>query len=135
GPDGTVIASSDRGRFPPGSPFPLLNQPGWSEVTTRALSGERDTARLSWQQGNGPAFGAYPVIDYGADRTVAAVAISKQSTLPRDVPNLLGRTFAAWGVASAVVLAVSSIFALTFSGIAAYLIARRLGGRLERLSQ
>src|SRR5712691_3468351 len=135
GPDGTVLASSDRGRFPPGSSFPPSNQSGWAEVTTRALSGERDTARLSVQQGNGPAFGAYPVIDFGADRTIAAVAIGKQSTLPRDVPNLLGRAFAAFGVASGVVLAVSSVFALTFSGIGAYLIARRLGGRLERLSE
>jgi signal transduction histidine kinase len=41
----------------------------------------------------------------------------------------------AFGIASAVLLLGASVFAVVFSGLAAYLLARRLVGRLERLSR
>jgi signal transduction histidine kinase len=133
--DRRVLATSDRTRFPPGSSFPPPGETGWGQVIDRALSGDRDVARLSIQQANAPALGAYPIVDFTSDRPIDAVVVAKQVNLPRDVPNLLGRVLAAFGFATAGVLAASSVFALVFSGVAAYLLSRRLGGRLERLSR
>src|SRR5438105_346908 len=82
----------------------------------------------------GPALGAYPIMDYGSERPLGVVFVSKQSTLSRDLPHVLGRFVAAFSLATVGVLAISSVFALAFSAVAAYLLSRRLGGRLERLS-
>jgi signal transduction histidine kinase len=135
GPDGRVLGSSDRDRFPPGSSFPPPAQSEWAEVTARALAGERDPADLSTQQRGGLAFGAYPIVDPASGRPLAALVLAKPAAIPHDLATMIGRAVAAFGLATTAVLAVSSGFALTFSALAAYLLSRRLSGRLERLSQ
>jgi signal transduction histidine kinase len=135
GPDGLVRASSDHARFPPGATIPSTSAGGASAIAARALAGERDPARLSTQQGDALGHGAYPILGPTNDEPLAAVVVSKRLTLPRDVPNLIRRAIAAFGFVSFVVLVMSSGFALVVSAAAAYLLSRRLGGRLERLSQ
>lgn len=135
GPDGLVRASSDPARFPPGATIQSTSAGGAAAIAARALAGERDPARLSTQQGDALGHGAYPILGPTNDEPLAAVVVSKRLTLPRDVPNLIRRAIAAFGFVSFVVLIMSSGFALVVSAAAAYLLSRRLGGRLERLSQ
>jgi signal transduction histidine kinase len=134
GPDGRLLASSDPNRLAPGANVAFA---GAEEVLRRAQAGERDTARLSAPLGNGGTIGAYPVFSTpgGSGKPLAVVVLAKRTLPPRDPPHLLGRALAAFGLVTTLVLTFSSIFALTFSGLAAYLLARRLSGRLERLSQ
>jgi signal transduction histidine kinase len=131
GSSGQLLAASDPDRFPTGSPFAAA---GADQVLRRALSGERDTARLSMPIDGGGAVGAFPIVDPAGGRPTAAVVVAKRSLPPRDPPHLLGPALAVFGLATTLVLLFSSIFALLFSGLAAYLLARRLSGRLERLS-
>jgi signal transduction histidine kinase len=135
GPDGVIRASSDPARFPPGATIQSTSTGGAAAIAARALAGERDPARLSTQQGDALGHGAYPILGPTNDEPLAAVVVNKRLTLPRDVPNLIRRAIAAFGFVSFVVLIMSSGFALVVSAAAAYLLSRRLGGRLERLSQ
>jgi signal transduction histidine kinase len=135
GPDGVIRASSDPARFPPGATIQSTSAGGAAAIAARALAAERDPARLSTQQGDALGHGAYPILGPTNDEPLAAVVVNKRLTLPRDVPNLIGRAIAAFGFVSFVVLLMSSGFALVVSAAAAYLLSRRLGGRLERLSQ
>jgi signal transduction histidine kinase len=134
GPGGRVLASSDGARFPPDSAFPPQGVAGWNDAVARALAGDRDPTRLSSQVPNGLALGAFPISAESGGRPIAAVAIAKQPP-PHDAPSLLARGVAIFGIGTILVLTGSSVFALTFSGLAAYKLSRRLGRRLERVSQ
>jgi signal transduction histidine kinase len=132
-PDGSILASSDPARLPPGSP--LASTPGATagDLVARALAGERDPARLSAQPPGGPALGAYPIVDGG--RPIATALLAQQPGPTAGPINILGRALAAFSIGTFVVLVLSSGFALTFSGLAAYLLSRRLGRRLDNLSR
>ena len=134
-PAGRGVASSDRARYPPGSPVPPTAETGWAAIVERALAGERDAASLSTQRGDGLAFGAYPIVDPASGQPIGLVALAKELTVSRSLSALVVRAVAAFGLATTVVLAVSSVFALTFSGLAAYLLSRRVSRRLQRLRE
>jgi signal transduction histidine kinase len=129
GPDGGVIGSSD----PAGARLDPPERAEWAPLVRLALAGQRDPSRLSLERtGPGPvALGAYPVLD-GAGRPIAAVVVAKTALPPAQGFGVLWRAFAVVG-ASLVVLLAASLFALASSGVVAYLLARKLVGRLERL--
>ena len=134
-PDGRILASSDRARFPPGELLAAVVDPTVRELVGRAVVGERDPARLSSQQPDAQAAGVYPILGLDGVRPIGAVLLAKQLSAPPTGPGLLVRALAAFSIGTILVLFVSSAFALTFSGVAAYLLSRRLGRRLDALSR
>ncbi|HEX2186806.1 MAG TPA: HAMP domain-containing protein, partial [Chloroflexota bacterium] len=139
GRDGRVLASSD----PAGAAFVPPAGDDWQGLLQRVLAGERDASRLvTLRPGNGGgaaeaaggALGAAPILDQQW-RPVGAVIVAKHSLpAPGGSFDFLHRLLL-FSAASAAVLAVASVFALPSAGLVAYLLARRLVGRLERLGR
>ncbi|MBI3969266.1 MAG: HAMP domain-containing protein [Chloroflexi bacterium] len=129
--DGTIAASSDPERFPAGSRF----DPGWSgwpDLLARAASGERDPGRLNAERSPVP-LGVSPVVRGGSVRAVAVVG--RVPTIRPGPVRIVAGALAFFGIASFVLLLLASVFALAISGIAGYLLARRLARRLESLAR
>jgi HAMP domain-containing protein len=135
GPDGTVLAASDRSRYPPGTAFPPSDQSAWVEPLARAWAGERDPGRLSARRAGSTGLGAYPILDSVSGRPLAVVALQRRIAAPIEPPFLVARFLAFVGLATLAALVGSSLFAISFSAVAAWLLSRRIGGRLERLSR
>ncbi len=127
-PAGRPIASSEPG----GAAFAPPERPDWTPLARAA--GSRDPRQIDVSRpGIGPAsLGAAPVLD-SSGHWIATVVVATSATpsAPHSV-GFLARLFL-FGAASAAVLAVASVFALAISGVAGYLLSRRLVTRLERL--
>jgi signal transduction histidine kinase len=138
GPNDKLLGSSD----PSGAEFAPPERQDWQLLATRALSGPReDLVALrpdgGWSaamaQSVGPAaLGAAPVLDEGGQPV--AVVVVGVSSLPVDTRPPFW-PLAAFGVATLVVLAGASVFALASSSLLAYLLSRRLVHRLEQLGR
>jgi signal transduction histidine kinase len=136
GADGRVLASSDEALLPVGDRLPDQIERASAPVTGLAWRGELETAQLSLPaDGPAPAYGAYPILDDASARPLAVVLVAKPLPAPRGPAFLVARALAVFSLATIVVLTVASAFALVFSGAAAYLLARRLSRRLERLTR
>ncbi len=127
-PDGVPLASS----MPQGAAFAPPERAQWATLASQALTGTRErpgSARVVVDQ---QALGAAPI--FNALNQPIAVAIVALPTQPVDEgPGFWPLAF--FGVATLVVLAGASVFALVASSIVGYLLARRLVGRLEQLSR
>ncbi|HEX6511765.1 MAG TPA: ATP-binding protein [Chloroflexota bacterium] len=132
GPDGQELASSD----PAGAGFAPSELGEWAVLAARALAGDTSSAELmAPRSGAGPAaLTAYPVLNAGG-QPVAAVVVAV-SSLPHASSGFgFSQALAFFGAASLFVLLAASVFALVSSSAVAYLLARRVVRRLERLGQ
>jgi signal transduction histidine kinase len=132
GPDGRVLGSSD----PAGAAFSPPERSEWAPLVDAALAGDRNAPDLvAERSGDGPAaLGAYPVLDE-RDQPVAAIVVAKTVLPESDRLGTLRETLVFFGAVTAVLLVIALIFALLPAGAVAYLLARRLVGRLEHLGQ
>ncbi|MCL4535422.1 MAG: cell wall metabolism sensor histidine kinase WalK [Bacteroidetes bacterium] len=132
GHDGRVVASSE----PSGAGFTPPERLEWSPLVRAALSGARDTSSLVvLHPSGGPgALSAYPIQD-GSGRTVAAVLVAETSLPISGGFTDFWQVLAFFSAVSVVVLTGASVFALLSSSVVAYLLSRRLVGRLERLGR
>ena len=132
GPDGRVLASSD----PSGGAFAPPERAEWDALVGAALAGERDPRRLvAIRSGGGPAaLGVSPIVD-GRGRPVAALVVAKSELPPPDRVGSFWHALAIFSAATVAVLSAAFLFALASSSLVAYLLARRLVARLERLGR
>jgi len=132
GQDGRLLGSSD----PAGAGFAPPERAAWDPLVAAALTGERDPRRLvDLRAGDGPAaLGVAPIFD-GRGRAVAAVVAAKSTLPPPDRFGSFWRALAIFSAATVAILAAAFVFALASSSLVAYLLARRLVGRLERLGR
>ena len=129
-PSGRPIASSD----PTGAAFSPPERAEWASVAQRAAAIRRSGDEpVALRQAPGPAaLGAASVTDE-AGRPVGVVLVAQASLGSTEHgvnPLVLLGFFAA---ATLAVLAGASIFALISASLVAYLLSRRIVGRLERL--
>ena len=129
-PDGRVLASS----APENAAFGPPEREEWAALAGVAQAGERDLADLvTLRTGDGPvALGAAQVV--GPSGAPAGVVIVAKRSLPP--PNRVGNALRGlffFLAATTGVLVGSFVFALASASLVAYLLARRLVGRLERL--
>jgi signal transduction histidine kinase len=132
GRDGQVIASSDSS----GSAFAPPERGEWGALAAQAQRFPRDPEELVVvRQGPGPAaLAAYPVVDQGGQP--GGTLILAQTTLaPSSGLFAFLRSIFLFVAATVAVLFAASLFALASASLLAYLLARRLVGRLERLGQ
>ncbi len=130
--DGSLLASSD----PAGAAFLPSEQAEWGPIAGRALAGEQSHANLLLvRRGSGPAaLGAYPIVDDRGHPSAAVVVAT--TSLERTAGTLtFWNALAIFGAATVAVLAGASLFALGSSALVAYVLARRLVQRLERLGK
>ncbi|MDE3077206.1 MAG: HAMP domain-containing histidine kinase, partial [Chloroflexota bacterium] len=132
GPDGSELASSD----PSGPIFSPPEHGEWAALAGKALAGEtRPQELIATRTGPGPvALAAYPVTDRGG-HAVAAVILAASAFPAASAGFSISQALAFFGAASLIVLLAASVFALASSSLVAYLLARRVVRRLERLGQ
>ena len=130
--DGRLLGSSD----PAGAAFAPPERAAWDPLVAAALSGERDPRRLvDLRASDGPAaLGVAPIFD-GRGRPVAAVVVAKTTLPPSDRFGSFWHALAIFSAATVAILAAAFVFALASSSLVAYLLARRLVSRLERLGR
>lgn len=132
GSDGRELASSDLS----GPSFAPPERSEWAPLAGRALSGDTAAGELMIvRTGPGPAaLAAFPVADANG-RPQAAVILAVSALPPPSVGFGFSQALAFFGAASLAVLLAASVFALGSSSLVAYLLARRVVRRLERLGQ
>jgi signal transduction histidine kinase len=131
-PDGQLLASST----PAGAAFAPPEREEWQRLVTAAQADPRDPAALVVRRGGeGPAvLGAWPVVGAGR-QPIAVVVVAQTVQSPAERAVFPWRALAFFGAATGAVLAAAFGFALISSSLVAYLLARRLVARLERLGQ
>lgn len=129
GRDGRPVASSE----PAEAAFAPPEREEWDPLVSAALGNRRDPpALVALRPGGSPAaLGAYPIQDERG-QGLGAVVLAR-GTLPSTGGASFWRALASFSAASIVVLAAASLFALASAGLMAYLLARGLVARLERL--
>jgi signal transduction histidine kinase len=129
GPAGEPIASSD----PAGPAFAPPERDEWWPLAERALSSGTGDEPVVLRQGPGPAaLSAAPIVD-DTGRRVAAVVVAKAAVPGAEHGFGLLSTLAFFAAATLAVLVGASVFALASASLVAYLLSRRIVGRLERL--
>jgi signal transduction histidine kinase len=130
GADGRLLGSSDS----LGAAFAPPERDEWRALAREALAGKREDLVVTRTGGGPAALGSYPVLD-GIGRPIAAVIVAKSALpQPNTVLGFLG-ALAFFGAATVAVLTAAFVFALASSSLVAYLLSRRLVGRLERLGR
>ncbi|HLG71638.1 MAG TPA: HAMP domain-containing sensor histidine kinase [Chloroflexota bacterium] len=131
GPAGQELASSDA----TGAGFSPPERGEWTPLAARALAGNTSPAGLlAVRAGTGPAaLAAYPISDSGGPP--AGVVVLAFTALPPPFGFSLSQGLAFFGAVSVFVLLASSVFAIASSSLVAYLLARRVVRRLERLGR
>ena len=129
-PAGEPIASSDAA----GPAFSPPERDEWWPLAERALSdAPPGDEPVVLRQGPGPAaLSAAPIVDDTGQR-VAAVVVAKAAVPGPEHGLGLLNTLAFFAAATLAVLAGASVFALASASLVAYLLSRRIVGRLERL--
>lgn len=132
GSDGQVLASSD----PAGAAFAPPERTEWSALAARALAGPSEPRDLVViRPASAPAvLAAAPILD-DRGRAVAAVILAQSGLAAPGGALSVWRALAIFGAASVVTLTAASLFALLSASLVAYLLSRRLVGRLERLDR
>ena len=132
GTDGRVIASSAA----TGAAFIPPGRSTWAPLVQAALAGDQNANHLVALHltGGAAALSSSPIVD-SSGHTVAAVLVAETSLPAVGGFASFWQVLAFFGAASVVMLAGASVFALLSSSLVAYLLSRRLIGRLERLSR
>jgi signal transduction histidine kinase len=130
---GQPIASSD----PAGAAFAPPERGQWSTLAAAAPGASAHSAGGAVAEGTGTgpaAYGVAPIVGSNGQPLGTVIVASTVAPPPSGGINLLN-VLAIFGAASLAVLAGASIFALASASLLAYLLSRRLVGRLEQLSR
>jgi signal transduction histidine kinase len=132
GPKGRELASSNSA----GSCFSPPERGEWAPLASKALAGDTAAGDLIVARtGPGPAaLAAYPVSETNG-RPQAAVILAVSALPPPSASFSFSQAVAFFGAVSLAVLLAASVFALGSSSLVAYLLARRVVHRLERLGR
>jgi signal transduction histidine kinase len=132
GRDGQVLASSD----PAGAEFVPPERTQWAALALQAQRTTRNPEELVLlRPGSRPAaLAAAPIADQ-TGRPSGAVIVAESVVPPTGGVFGFWRALFVFGAATIAVLAAASLFAIASATGLAYVLARRLVGRLERLGQ